>query len=233
MQRKFFLFRPRFVFLAVILISVIGIFGINFHIASNAEGKIFREAEELPQEEETPQKKVSLVLGAGIKQDGSLSDVLVDRLESVFELYALRKVRKIIVSGDNGSVNYDETNAMRDYLLERGIPPRDIFTDYAGFDTFDSIFRAQEIFGADELIIVSQEFHLPRALFLAKSLGIEAVGFSANLREYQNAKKMRLRETFANVKAVGDVLFNSQPKFLGEKISIEGDGRESWDEKNF
>ncbi|MFH1546017.1 MAG: ElyC/SanA/YdcF family protein [Patescibacteria group bacterium] len=233
MQRKFFLFRPRFIFLAVILISVIGISGINFHVASNAAGKIFREAEELPQKEEASQKKVALVLGAGIKQDGNLSDVLVDRLESVFELYALRKVRKIIVSGDNGSVDYDETNAMRDYLLERGIPPRDIFTDYAGFDTFDSIFRAQEIFGADELIIVSQEFHLPRALFLAKSLGIEAVGFSANLREYRNAKRMLLRETFANVKAVGDVLFNSQPKFLGEKIPIDGDGRESWDEENF
>lgn len=133
------------------------------------------------------------------------------------------------MSGDNGSVNYDETGAMRDYLLDRGIPPRDIFTDYAGFDTFDSIYRAREIFEADDLILVSQEFHLPRALFLAKNLGIKAIGFSANLREYQNAKKMRLREIFANVKAVGNILFKSQPKFLGEKIPIEEDGRESWD----
>jgi len=189
----------------------------------NAEGKIFREATEVPQ------KKVALIFGAGIKQDGNLSDILMDRLESVFELYAARKVRKIIVSGDNGSMNYDETNAMRDYLLDRGIPPRDIFTDYAGFDTFDSIYRAREIFGVDDLILISQEFHLPRTLFLAESLEVKAVGFSANLRKYRGAKRMRLREIFANVKAVGNILFNSQPKFLGEKLPIGGDGRDSWD----
>ena len=223
MKRKFFLFRPRFVFLTAILIFVVGTFGINFQVSRNAEGKIFREATEIPQ------KKAALVFGAGVDQNGNLSNILTDRLESVFELYAARKVRKIIVSGDNGSVNYDETGAMRDYLLDRGIPPRDIFTDYAGFDTFDSIYRAREIFEADDLILVSQEFHLPRALFLAKNLGIKAIGFSANLREYQNTKKMRLREIFANVKAVGNIFFNSQPKFLGEKIPIEGDGRESWD----
>ena len=233
MKREFFLFRPRFVFLAVILIFTIGIFGISSHVARNIEGKIFREAAEIPQ------KKVALVFGAGIKQDGKLSDVLTDRLETVFELYTFQKVRKIIVSGDNGSVNYGETNAMRDYLLERGIVPRDIFTDYAGFDTFDSIYRAREIFGANDLILISQEFHLPRALFIAKNLEIEAVGFSANLREYRNARRMRLREILANVKAAGELLlepirklFHSQPKFAGKKIPIEGDGRDSWNVKN-
>ena len=192
MKRKFFLFRLRFIFLAAILIFVVGIFGINFQVSRNAEGKIFREAEEIPR------KRAALVFGAGVDENGNLSDILTDRLESVFELYALRKVRKIIVSGDNSSVNYDETDAMRDYLLDKGIPPRDIFTDYAGFDTFDSVYRAREIFGADDLILISQEFHLPRTLFLAKKLGIEAVGFSANLREYQGAKKMRMREILAN-----------------------------------
>jgi SanA protein len=118
---------------------------------------------------------------------------------------------------------------MRDYLIDSKIPPRIIFTDYAGFDTFDSIFRAKEIFGAQELIIVSQEFHLPRALFLADSLDIDAIGLSANLRQYAGATSMQLREIPANIKAFANVIFNSQPKFLGEKIPIEGDGRESWD----
>lgn len=225
MKRKFFLLRSRFIFLTLILFFVGVIFGANFWVAKSSSGKIFRDVEKIPE------KMVALVLGAGIKKNGDLSDILRDRLDSALELFAARKIRRIIVSGDNSRENYDETDAMRDYLLESGIPPRAIFTDYAGFDTFDSIFRAREIFEVNEAILVSQEFHLPRAIFLAEKLGIDAVGFSANLQEYLNAKRMQFREIPANVKAVGNILFNSQPKFLGEKIPIDGDGRESWDEK--
>ncbi|MFA6458751.1 MAG: ElyC/SanA/YdcF family protein [Patescibacteria group bacterium] len=225
MQRKIFLFRPRFIVLFLILILVSGILGANLWVGQVAKNKIFREAVEIKD------RQIVLVLGAGVKQNGELTDILRDRLDSAIELFVDKKVLRIIVSGDNSRTNYDETDAMRDYLLKQNIPPRAIFTDYAGFDTFDSIYRAREIFGATKLVIVSQEFHLPRAIFLAEKLGIEAVGFSANLRAYTGQTRLNLREIFANVKAVGDILLGTKPHFLGDKFELTGDGRESWAEQ--
>lgn len=224
MQRKIFLFRPRFVILFVILIFCGTILGANLWVASVAKNKIFRESAKIEG------RQIVLVLGAGVKQNGELSDILRDRLDSAIELFVDKKVLRIIVSGDNSQANYDETDAMKNYLLDAKIPPRVIFTDYAGFDTFDSIYRAKAIFGATKLVIVSQEFHLPRAIFLAEKLGIEAVGFSANLREYLGQKRLNLREILANVKAVGDILLGAKPHFLGAKFDLTGDGRKSWDD---
>jgi len=222
MKRKIFLFRSRFLVLLLILIFVSGILGANFWVGHIAAGKIFQKVDAIEDHQ------IILVLGAGVEQDDKISDVLRDRLDTAVELFTNRKVLRIIISGDNSRENYNETDSMRNYLLEAGIPPRIIFTDYAGFDTFDSIFRAREIFGAEKLILISQEFHLPRAIFLAEKLGIEALGFSANLRKYRNQPQMNLREVLANTKAVGNILFNSKPHFLGEKFDLAGDGTKSW-----
>jgi SanA protein len=222
MKRPIFLFRPRFVILFLILLFVGAILGANFWVGSVAAGKILREVGALDEQ------NVVLVLGARVAENGAPSDILRDRLDTAIELFAAGKVARIIVSGDNSRKNYDETDAMRDYLLARNIPPRIIFTDYAGFDTFDSIFRAREIFGAEKLILVSQKFHLPRAIFLAQKLGIDALGFSANLRKYRDETRMNLREILANVKAAGNILLRSEPHFFGEKFDLADDGTKSW-----
>jgi SanA protein len=222
-NKKIFLLRPRFIILTLILIFIGGIFAINLAVSLNAKNKIYRDITKIPKQQ------TALVLGARVHTDGKLSQVLKDRLDTAVELFANRKIDRIIVSGDNSRKNYDETDAMRDYLLSQNIMPRAIFTDYAGFDTYDSIYRAREIFSVENLIIVTQEFHLPRALFIAKNLDIHAIGFSANLRKYRDNQRMQIREILANVKAFGNLLFHSKPKFLGDEIDIRGDGRESWD----
>ena len=172
--------------------------------------------------------EVGLVLGASVCGN-NLSDIYRDRLDAALILYNSGRINKILVSGDHGTLNYDEVNTAKEYLLENGVLEEDIFLDHAGFDTYDSVYRAKEIFGIQKLIIVSQNFHLGRALYIASNLGVEAQGFSADLHKYIDEVKNNFREFFARLKAFFDVNFNSLPKFLGPSININGDGRQSWD----
>lgn len=177
----------------------------------------------------TPVAPVAIVLGAGLRPDGTPSDMLADRLSVAARLYRDGAVGVVLASGDNGSDEHDEVNAMRTYLLDAGVAPEDLFLDHAGFDTYDTMYRARHVFGVTEAVVVTQEYHLPRALYVARSLGIEAVGVSADLQPYVRQRWFSVRESFARVKAVLDVARGARPRFTGDPIDLSGDGRETWD----
>ena len=172
---------------------------------------------------EAPHAEVALIPGAAIFSDGSLSLIFIDRADTAIILYEAKKVSKILVSGDNSTDSHNEVNPVRLYLISKGIPDQDIFLDHAGFDTYSSMYRARDIFGVSSILIATQSFHLPRAVFIARQLGIEAYGVNADVGHilFRNT----VREVFANEKAALDLLFNRKPKYLGEKIPITGDGR--------
>jgi len=154
---------------------------------------------------------------------GKPSLTLRDRLDHGYELYALGKAKKILVSGDHGQKDYDEVNAMKDYLMEKGVPREDIFMDHAGFNTYDSMYRAKEIFGVESLLICTQDFHIARSVYIARSLGIDAYGYPCDDNGI-NTRLNKLRESFARVKAVADIFVKRKPKYLGDAIPISGDG---------
>ena len=184
----------------------------------------------IQQPDEVTPAFVAIVLGAKVQADGQPSAVLRDRLLTAVDLYQQGTVEKILLSGDNGQQEYDEVNGMRVFMLEHGIPPEDLFLDHAGFDTYDSMVRARAVFGVTSAIIVTQRFHGPRAIFLARSQGIEAFGVAADRQQYRGAVQFQLREILASIKAWNDVVLHSSPAFLGDAVDITGDGRITWDE---
>ena len=171
-----------------------------------------------------------LVPGAKVSPQGRVSDILHDRIISAYEVYAKRLVSKILVSGDHGTNEYDEVNAMKQEFLKLGVPEEDIFMDHAGFSTYDSLYRARAVFQVQSLIIVTQKFHLPRSLFIAGHLGIPVQGYKADKRKYVSAAKNEIREFLARVKDFFmATLFLPEPKYLGRAIPITGDGRQTQD----
>ena len=164
-----------------------------------------------------------LVLGAGVR-DGRPTPMLRDRLITGISLYESGAAPKIIMSGDHGREDYDEVNVMKSYAVENGVPDGDVFMDHAGFSTYDSIYRAKAVFEADSIIIVTQKYHLYRALYIAERLGVNAVGVSADLDDYSGQLKRDLREIAARDKDFFSCLFKPEPKYLGEKIPVSGDG---------
>lgn len=164
-----------------------------------------------------------LVLGAGIWGDKP-SHMLEDRLLEAISLYEKKVAPKIIMSGDHGRKDYDEVNIMKDFAIEKGVPSEDIFMDHAGFSSYDSVYRAKEIFGAKKLIIVTQKYHLYRALYIANQFGIEAYGVLSNLRLYAGQTKRELREVLARNKDFFKCIVKPNPTYLGEVIPINGSG---------
>jgi SanA protein len=167
----------------------------------------------------------ALVLGAGVAADGTPSWVLNDRLEEGLALYRSGRVKRIIVSGDHRTHEYDEPNSMRVWLEAHGVPPSAIFMDHAGVDTYSSVWRAKNVFGATRLVIVTQQFHLPRALWVARSLGMEAEGAPADRRPYRDAAWFEVREVISRTKAFVDVTAGRTPRHVGPPIPLDGDGR--------
>lgn len=170
-----------------------------------------------------------LVLGAGIRPDGTPSFMLRDRLDKGIELYEADVAPKLLLSGDNGQERYDEVNAMKDYVLAQGVPAEDIFLDHAGFSTYDSIYRAKAVFAVEGAVVVTQKYHLYRALYIAKRLGLQAVGISAEGNHYAGQWGRDVREFLAKNKDFVMCLIKPEPKYLGEVIPITGDGRLSHD----
>lgn len=170
-----------------------------------------------------------LVLGAGIRPDGTPSFMLRDRLDKGIELYEAGVAPKLLLSGDNGQERYDEVNAMKRYVLAQGIPAEDIFLDHAGFSTYDSIYRAKAVFAVEEAVVVTQNYHLYRALYIAERLGLQAVGVSAAGNHYAGQWGRDVREFLAKNKYFVICLVKPKPKYLGEVIPITGDGRLSHD----
>ena len=176
---------------------------------------------------QVPKADAIIVLGAYVYPNGAVSLMLNDRLTQAHELYKLEKADKIIVSGDHGSKNYDEVNAMKKFLIDKGVPEKNVFMDHAGFSTYESMYRARDIFQATRVIIVTQEYHLMRAVFVARELGLEAYGVTSDLHNYGDVMTMyRLREVAARNKDFFTAKFiKPTPTFLGDKIPVTGDGR--------
>ena len=179
---------------------------------------------------EAPRAQAALVLGAQVMPNGAPSSMLSDRITAGAELYEAGRVDKLLLSGDHSREHYDEVGTMRDILLEQGIPAEDLFTDHAGFDTWDSAQRAKRVFDVDSVVVVTQKFHMARAHYDARHAGLDATGYVADKRQYGKIMgKLRLREAAARVKTLGDVVTGADPHFLGPVIPITGDGRTSWD----
>lgn len=173
-----------------------------------------------------------LVLGCAVRENGVPSHMLEDRLKRGVELYELGAAPKLLMSGDHGRVSYDEVDAMKTYAVECGISSEDVFMDHAGFSTYESVYRAKEIFQAKKIIIVTQEYHLYRALYIAQKLGLESYGVSSDYRTYSGQAVRDVREVLARVKDFGTSIFKPEPTYLGEAIPIWGDGNLTNDEKS-
>lgn len=197
--------------------SIVLIFGINFYVKISVNNKIVNI------NKINDKYDAILVLGAGLR-NGKPSPVLKDRLDTAYEVYEIGASNKIIVSGDHGTKTYDEVNVMKDYLTNKGVPSEDIFMDHAGFSTYDSIYRAKEIFQTEKIIIVTQEFHLYRSLYIASKLNLEAKGVSATLRHYTGETTFELREVLARDKDFFKTIIKPKSKYLGDPIPVFGDG---------
>jgi SanA protein len=170
--------------------------------------------------EDAPARRVAIVFGAGVWPDGRLSDVLADRVSTAVALYRADKVEKLLMTGDNRFVDYNEPQAMKEYALQLGMPERDIVLDYAGRRTYDSCYRAKEIFEVPNAILVTQRFHLPRALYTCNGLGLESVGVAADRRFYQRIRWFTLREQPAILMAWWEVMVSRPEPVLGDKLPI-------------
>lgn len=165
-----------------------------------------------------------LVLGCSVKADGSPSSMLYDRIVTGTGLYFAGASPKILMSGDHGEEDYDEVGVMKEYAIRAGVPSTDVFMDHAGFSTYESVCRAKEIFGVKKMIIVSQEYHLSRALYIAEHFDIEAYGVSASLRPYTKQTLRDIREVCGRAKDFCTSIIKPAPTYLGEKIPLDGDG---------
>ena len=202
-----------------IIIMVTIIIGINLYVKISTNKQIVKK---------TDYTKLSnidciIVLGAGI-WNNEPSPMLEDRLLEGINLYKNNVSNKLIMSGDHGRAEYDEVNIMKNYAIEKGVKSEDIFMDHAGFSTYDSIYRAKEIFGANKIIIVTQKYHLYRALYISEKLEINSYGVASNLRIYPGQFIREIREILARNKDVLKCITKPMPTFLGEKISLNGNG---------
>ncbi len=203
--------------LAAVLLVPVALVGCHWLVISSTRGKLFDKASQVPE------ARTALLLGC-VKtlRSGYNNAFFSRRINAATELYKAGKVTAIIVSGDNHTHGYDEPTDMKAALVEKGVPAGKIYCDYAGFRTLDSIVRAKEVFSQTKLTIISQRFHNERSLYLAQSYGIDAIAFNAADVKLEWALKTYVREAFARVKAVFDVLLlNTQPKFLGGKVSLD------------
>lgn len=197
------------------LFGLLAMYLSNRIVTKNASTKLYFSVINIPK------KKVGLLLGT-IKYlaDGRINLYYQFRVDAAVKLFKENKIEFIIVSGDNGSIRYDEPTAFKEDLIKAGIPENKIFLDYAGFRTLDSVVRVKEIFGQDDIIVISQKFHNERAIYLAEHFNIKAVGFNAK-NVQRLVLKVQIREYLARVKMFLDILTGTKPKFLGEKVKVE------------
>jgi SanA protein len=190
---------------------------------------LFKGGDSTSEVSEVPRAEVAIVPGALVEPDGDMSSMLAARVEQASRLWHAGKVEKILVSGDHGQWIYDEPDTMRKALVADGVAPEDVFEDHAGFDTWATMVRAREVFGVRDAVVITQGFHMPRALYLADAAGIDATGLTADLHQWgYQGRKSSVREVLSRVKAVADVTLDTSA-MAGPKIPISTtDGRESW-----
>lgn len=216
------------VLLCLGILGALGIAAVNGYVKASTKDRI------LSGDEASKLEAVDciLVLGCGVWEDGTPSHMLEDRLKQGVALYDLGAAPKLLMSGDHGRTNYDEVNVMKSYAVSAGIPTEDIFMDHAGFSTYESMYRAKEIFQVKKVIIVSQGYHLYRAVYIAESLGMEAYGVASDYRSYAGQSMRDFREMLARVKDFGTCILKPEPTYLGEAIPIWGDGNLTNDENS-
>lgn len=205
-------------FISIFLVLLVSVFTIHIGIEKNTEEYIFSQDQLVHKGEDGYQ--AILILGSGIVGDIP-SPILKERLDTGIYLYKNGIAPKILMSGDNGSIHYDEVSTMRNYALNQGIPSEDIFMDYAGFSTYESMYRAEYIFGIKKMVIVTQEYHLYRAIYIAESMDIDVVGANATKNILSGHYARVFRELFAQYKDFFYTKFEPLPKYLGEGISLE------------
>jgi len=192
------------------------LFTCNYLINSYAEGRTFSSISEISN------NKVGILLGTSKKlKNGHPNPYYDNRITAAVTLFNAQKIEFILVSGDNGSIYYNEPTTIKKDLVAAGIPQDRIFLDYAGFRTLDSMVRAKEVFGLDELTVISQKFHNERAIYIANQKGLKAIGYNARDISLQAGMRVQIREYFARVKVFLDMALRTQPKFYGDKIKIE------------
>ncbi len=200
----------------LLTLIVLIVLGCNYRIDSSTAGKTQYNLNEIPK------NRVGIVLGTASRlAQGGANPYYTYRIKAAVELYNANKVEFILVSGDNSTKYYNEPNTIKKDLIKGGIPAEKIFLDYAGFRTLDSMVRAKEVFGLDSVTVISQKFHNERAIYIAERKGLQAVGYNAKDVSTRNGLKVQFREYFARVKVFLDLLFNTQPKFYGDKVEIK------------
>lgn len=212
--------KAKYILLALTALLGIAVMSINWYV-QRAGSQYILGAQQVPEADAV------LILGAYVLPDGTVSRMLNDRLQVGYELYAQGKAPKILVSGDHGRQEYDEVNTMKEYIKNRGVAPDDVFMDHAGFSTYESMYRARDIFQVKKVIIVTQRYHLMRAVFIARALGLDAYGVASDLGDYGPVMyNYELREIAArNKDFVLAAIIKPYPTFLGEAIPVSGSGR--------
>jgi len=207
-------------FLTLALLAIAAPFAINGWIVGSTASRI------LTTEEAAKLQEVDciLVLGCAVRPDGTPSPMLAERLQRSVELYEAGAAPKLLMSGDNGQVEYNEVAAMGNFALQKGVPSYDIFLDYAGFSTYESAYRAKAIFQAEKIIIVTQKYHLHRALYIARALGLDAYGVSSDTQVYAGQVNRDIREILARNKDFLTSIFKPKPTYLGDPVPVSGPG---------
>lgn len=214
--------------LALAVLGAVAVFGVDAWIRNSTDHCIL-----------SPEQAASLgnvdcivVLGCQVKEDGRLSHMLEDRVKRGVALYHAGSAPKLLMSGDHGRENYDEVDAMKRYAVENGVPVADVFMDHAGFSTYETVYRAKAIFGAKKVLIVTQRYHLYRALYIAQQLGLEAYGVDADYRTYSGQTARDIREVLARCKDFVMCIWKPEPTYLGQTIPISGSGELTHDENS-
>jgi len=219
LSAKKIILRTFIILMIFVALAAAGVFSINAYIKSSAKKRIisFDQASNLEGID------CILILGAGVWGDRP-THMLQDRLDFGIELYKKGVSDRLLMSGDHGRKDYDEVNVMKSYAINEGVLSSHIFMDHAGFSTYESLYRARDIFQAKKIIIVTQEYHLYRALYVADKLGLEAYGVASDPRQYVGQRARDVREILARVKDFFYVIVKPKPTYLGDSIPVSGNG---------
>lgn len=208
------------ILLSVVLFLFVTVIGINIYVRQSVKHKIVSVDEACELED----IDCIIVLGASVKPDQTPSLMLEDRLDRAIELYKLGCAPKIIMSGDHGGMYYDEVTVMKNYAINAGVPSEDIFKDHAGFSSYDTMYRAKKIFGAKRVLVVTQDYHLSRCLYIGKQLGLEVYGVASEGSNYNGQTKRNIREILAVVKDFMMSIAKPEAELMGSEISLEQNG---------
>lgn len=228
--RRFHLSKPwrRGLLIGAVTLGVLlcAVFGINAHVCAVGGAHLTDEETAAAGDYDCV-----IVFGAGVLDDGTLTHILADRMDTAIALYKNGAADKLLLSGDHGQTDYNEVGSMRDYALQQGVPSEDIFLDHAGFSTYETLYRAKEIFGVKSAVLVTQTYHLYRALYIGEKLSLTVSGVGSDPREYRGKLFREAREIAARNKDFFSCLFWPKPTYLGDAIPISGDGQVTWDDK--